>query len=128
MYKQLARSIREYKSVSIKAPVFVSLEVLIECIIPFVIAQLVNQIKAGCGFSTILQYGAVLLAMAGLSLFFGVLAGKYAATASCGFARNLRKDMFYKIQDYSFQNIDKFSTSSLVTRLTPTSPTCRWPT
>ena len=118
MYKQLARSIREYKSVSIKAPVFVSLEVLIECIIPFVIAQLVNQIKAGCGFSTILQYGAVLLAMAGLSLFFGVLAGKYAATASCGFARNLRKDMFYKIQDYSFQNIDKFSTSSLVTRLT----------
>ena len=118
MYKQLARSIREYKSVSIKAPVFVSLEVLMECIIPFVIAQLVNQIKAGCGFATILQYGAVLLVMAGLSLFFGVLAGKYAATASCGFARNLRKDMFYKIQDYSFQNIDKFSTSSLVTRLT----------
>ena len=118
MYKQLARSIREYKAVSIKAPIFVSLEVLMECIIPFVIAQLVNQIKAGCGFSTILQYGAVLLAMAGLSLFFGVLAGKYAATASCGFARNLRKDMFYKIQDYSFQNIDKFSTSSLVTRLT----------
>ena len=118
MYKQLARSIREYKGVSIKAPVFVSLEVLMECIIPFVIAQLVNQIKAGCSFTTILQYGAVLLAMAGLSLFFGVLAGKYAATASCGFARNLRKDMFYKIQDYSFQNIDKFSTSSLVTRLT----------
>ena len=118
MYKQLARSIREYKGVSIKAPVFVSLEVLMECIIPFVIAQLVNQIKAGCSFATILQYGAVLLAMAGLSLFFGVLAGKYAATASCGFARNLRKDMFYKIQDYSFQNIDKFSTSSLVTRLT----------
>ena len=118
MYKQLARSIREYKGVSIKAPVFVSLEVLMECIIPFVIAQLVNQIKEGCSFATILQYGAVLLAMAGLSLFFGVLAGKYAATASCGFARNLRKDMFYKIQDYSFQNIDKFSTSSLVTRLT----------
>ena len=118
MYKQLARSIREYKAVSIKAPIFVSLEVLMECIIPFVIAQLVNQIKAGCGFATILQYGAVLLAMAALSLFFGVLAGKYAATASCGFARNLRKDMFYKIQDYSFQNIDKFSTSSLVTRLT----------
>ena len=118
MYKQLARSIREYKAVSIKAPVFVSLEVLMECIIPFVIAQLVNQIKTGCGFATILQYGAVLLAMAALSLFFGVLAGKYAATASCGFARNLRKDMFYKIQDYSFQNIDKFSTSSLVTRLT----------
>ena len=118
MYKQLARSIREYKAVSIKAPIFVSLEVLMECIIPFVIAQLVNQIKAGFGFATILQYGAVLLAMAALSLFFGVLAGKYAATASCGFARNLRKDMFYKIQDYSFQNIDKFSTSSLVTRLT----------
>ena len=118
MYKQLARSIREYKGVSIKAPIFVSLEVLMECIIPFVIAQLVNQIKAGCSFGTVLQYGAVLLAMAALSLFFGVLAGKYAATASCGFARNLRKDMFYRIQDYSFQNIDKFSTSSLVTRLT----------
>lgn len=118
MYKQLARSIREYKGVSIKAPIFVSLEVLMECIIPFVIAQLVNQIKAGCSFGTILQYGAVLLAMAALSLFFGVLAGKYAATASCGFARNLRKDMFYRIQDYSFQNIDKFFTSSLVTRLT----------
>ena len=85
MYKQLARSIREYKAVSIKAPIFVSLEVLMECIIPFVIAQLVNQIKAGCSFATILQYGAVLLAMAALSLFFGVLAGKYAATASCGF-------------------------------------------
>lgn len=118
MYKQLARFTREYKGASIKAPIFVSLEVLMECIIPFVIAQLVNRIKAGCSFGTILQYGAVLLAMAALSLFFGVLAGKYAATASCGFARNLRKDMFYRIQDYSFQNIDKFSTSSLVTRLT----------
>ncbi len=118
MYKQLAGSIREFKAVSIKAPVFVSLEVLMECIIPFVIAQLVNQIKAGCDFATILRYGAALLVMAGLSLFFGVLAGRYAATASTGFARNLRRDMFYRIQDYSFENIDKFSTSSLVTRLT----------
>ena len=118
MYKQLARSIREYKGVSIKAPIFVSHTALIEINTLSVVARLRCVKQAGCSFGTVLQYGAVLLAMAALSLFFGVLAGKYAATASCGFARNLRKDMFYRIQDYSFQNIDKFSTSSLVTRLT----------
>lgn len=118
MYKQLAKSIRQYKKASIKAPCFVFLEVLMECIIPFIIAQLVNQIKAGCSFSTILQYGFALLILAGLSLTFGALAGIEAATASSGFARNLRKDIFYKIQDFSFENIDKFSSSSLVTRLT----------
>lgn len=89
-----------------------------ECIIPFVIAQLVNQIKAGCGMGVIVGFGAALIAMAGLSLLFGVLAGKACAKASCGFARNLRKDMFYQIQSYSFENIDRFSSSSLVTRLT----------
>ncbi len=91
---------------------------MLECIIPFIIAQLVNEIKAGCGLGVIAGYGAVLIVMAGLSLACGAAAGAYAATASCGFARNLRKDMYYQIQTYSFENIDKFSTSSLVTRLT----------
>ncbi len=118
MIKTLAKSIREFKKPSLLAPIFVSLEVVMECIIPFVIANLVNEIKNGCSMGELLRYGALLVAMAGLSLTFGAMAGSYCATASCGFARNLRKDMFYKIQDYSFENIDKFSVSSLVTRLT----------
>lgn len=118
MLKELSKSIREFKAVSIKAPVFVSLEVVLECIIPFIIAQLVNQIKAGCSFGVIAEYGLVLVVMAALSLACGAAAGSYAATAASGFARNLRKDMYYRIQTYSFENIDKFSTSSLVTRLT----------
>ncbi|WP_419505089.1 ABC transporter ATP-binding protein [Allofournierella sp.] len=118
MLKELAKSIREYKKPSLAAPVLVSGEVVMECIIPFITANLVNQIKAGCTVNVILGYGLVLVVMAGLSLLFGALAGSACATASCGFARNLRRDMFYKIQGYSFENIDKFSTSSLVTRLT----------
>ena len=118
MLKELSKSIREFKAASVKAPVFVSLEVVLECIIPFIIAQLVNEIKAGCGLGVIAGYGAVMIVTAGLSLACGAAAGAYAATASCGFARNLRKDMYYQIQTYSFENIDKFSTSSLVTRLT----------
>ena len=118
MLKVLAKSIREYKKPSLLAPVLVSGEVVMECIIPFLIANLVNQIKAGCSMDVILKYGLILVVMAALSLTFGALAGSACATASCGFARNLRKDMFYKIQDYSFENIDKFSVSSLVTRLT----------
>ena len=88
-----------------------------ECIIPFIIAELVNQIKGGCDMKTILNYGLVLVVMAILSLTFGALAGITCATASCGFAKNMRKDMFYSIQNFSFENIDRFSTSSLVTRL-----------
>ncbi len=118
MLKELAKSIREYKKPSIAAPLLVSGEVVLECIIPFVIANLVNEIKAGCSIGTIVRYGLVLVIMAALSLTFGALAGSACATASCGFAKNLRKDMFYRIQTYSFENIDKFSTSSLVTRLT----------
>ena len=118
MIKTLAKSIREYKKPSILAPVFVSGEVVMECIIPFIIANLVNEIKNGCSIEVLLRYGAILVVMAGLTLAFGALAGSACATASCGFARNLRKDMFYKIQGYSFENIDKFSVSSLVTRLT----------
>ena len=118
MIRVLMKSIREFKRASILAPVLVSLEVIMECIMPFVVAQLVNQIKAGCGMDVILRYGLALVLMALLSLGFGAGAGFFCAKASCGFARNLRKDMFYKIQTYSFENIDKFSTSSLVTRMT----------
>lgn len=118
MIKTLAKSIREYKKPSILAPVFVSGEVVMECIIPFIIANLVNEIKDGITMPRLLAYGGTLVVMAALSLAFGALAGSACATASCGFARNLRKDMFYKIQGYSFENIDRFSVSSLVTRLT----------
>ena len=118
MIKILAKSIRKYKKTSVATPILVSLEVVLECIIPFVIANLVNAIKAGCDLKTIGFYGLLLVLMAGLSLLFGSLAGVTCATASCGLARNLRKDMFYNIQNFSFENIDKFSTSSLVTRLT----------
>lgn len=118
MIKELAKCIREYKIASILTPIFVSLEVIMECIIPFIIAQLVNRIKSGCEFHTILSYGAVLLLMALMSLAFGALSASYCATASCGFAKNLRQDLFYKLQTYSFTNIDRFSTSSLITRLT----------
>ncbi len=118
MIKILYQSVREFKRSSAKAPVFVTLEVIMECIIPFITALLINEIKAGCEFSVILFYGAILIALAGFALYFGKKAGMECATAACGFAHNLRKDMFYKIQDFSFENIDKFSSSSLVTRLT----------
>lgn len=118
MLKVLSKCIREYKQASLKAPLMVSLEVVMECIIPFIIAQLVNRMKAGAGFREIAMYGLVLVVMATLSLIFGIAAGNACATASCGFAKNVRKDLFYKIQDFSFENIDRFSSSSLVTRLT----------
>ena len=118
MIKTLARSIREYKTLSILTPLLVTVEVIMECAIPFVIANLVNEMQAGCGMDVIVRYGVELIIMAVISLVFGVAAGNTCATASTGFAKNLRKDMFYKIQDYSFENIDKFSVSSLVTRMT----------
>ncbi len=118
MIKQLAKCIREYKKVSIATPILVSVEVAFECIIPFVIAKLVNEIKGGCELSVIFKYALLLVLMAVLSLAFGAAAGSTAATASSGLAKNLRKDMFYSIQDFSFENIDKFLTSSLVTRMT----------
>ena len=118
MIKTLARSIREFKKPAILTPILVTVEVILECIIPFVIANLVNEMQAGCGMDVIVNYGIQLVIMAVLSLVFGVAAGNTCATASTGFARNLRQDMFYRIQDYSFENIDKFSVSSLVTRMT----------
>ena len=118
MIKQLTGCIREYKKHTILTPVFMIGEVVCECIIPMITAQLINAINAGCEMSEIVKDGIALVFMAFLSLFFGALAGKTAATASAGFAKNLRHDIFYKIQDFSFSNIDRFSTSSLVTRLT----------
>lgn len=118
MYKKLAQSIKEYKKPSIVTPILVTGEVLLECIIPFITASLVNQIKAGCGLDVISKYSIVLVIMAFFSLAFGTLAGKTCATASCGLAKNLRKDMFDNIQTFSFENIDRFSAASLVTRLT----------
>ena len=118
MVKTLARSIREFKKPAILTPFLVTVEVILECIIPLIIANLVNQMQAGCSMDVIVNYGIQLLVLAVLSLIFGVAAGNTCATASTGFARNLRRDMFYCIQDYSFENIDKFSVSSLVTRMT----------
>ena len=118
MIKVLSRSIREFKKASILTPLLVTVEVILECAIPFVIANLVNQMQAGCSMDVIVRYGAILVAMSITSLVFGAAAGATCAAASTGFARNLRKDMFYNIQNYSFENIDKFSVSSLVTRMT----------
>ena len=118
MIKTLSKSIREFKKPAILTPILVVGEVILECIIPFVIANLVNEMQAGCGMDVIVQYGLQLIIMAVLSLILGVAASNTCATASTGFARNLRQDMFYHIQDYSFENIDKFSVSSLVTRMT----------
>ena len=118
MIKVLARSIREFKKASILTPLLVTVEVILECAIPFVIANLVNQMQAGCSMDVIVRYGIVLIARSIVSLIFGGAAGATCAAASTGFARNLRRDMFYNIQNYSFENIDKFSVSSLVTRMT----------
>jgi len=118
VFRKLAESIREYKKTTILTPVYIVFEVIIECLIPFIIAALVNKIKAGCEFREIALYGGILFVMACVSLTFGALAGSTCATASCGFAKNLRHDLYYRIQDFSFENIDKFSSSSLVTRLT----------
>lgn len=118
MIKTLAKSIREYKTPSIVTPILVTVEVVLECIIPFITARLITEIKNGCDLMTIINYGLILILMAALSLTFGTAAGFTCATASCGMAKNLRKDMFSAIQKYSFANIDKFMTSSLVTRMT----------
>ena len=118
MWKVLSKSIREFKKTSLLAPIYVSVEVVMECLIPFITADLVNKIKDGCTVDLILKYGLLLFLMSAISLIFGALSGSACAVASAGLGRNLRKDMFYRIQTYSFENIDRFSTSSLVTRLT----------
>ena len=118
MVKKLLKSVREYKKASILAPIIISFEVILECIMPFITAKLVTEIQNGCEMKTIVKYGLILIALAFASLSCGALAGHFAAIASCGFAKNLRHDLFYSIQNFSFSNVDKFSSSSLVTRLT----------
>ncbi|MBP3646532.1 MAG: ABC transporter ATP-binding protein [Clostridia bacterium] len=118
MFKRLIKSVREYKADSIKAPLFVSLEVVMECIIPLLMAELIDNGIDGGSMPVILKTGLILLLTSFASLAFGVLSGKHAASASAGFAKNLRRDMFLRVQDFSFSNIDRFSTGGLVTRLT----------
>lgn len=118
MLKRLAQCVREYKIQSILSPLFIALEVVIEVYIPFLTAQLIDSIEAGCDMQEISKYGIRLIIMAVLSLTCGALAGLFCSIASCGFAKNIRHDLYYAVQSFSFSNIDKFSTSSLVTRLT----------
>ena len=118
MIKTLAKSIREYRGAAIATPLLVSGEVLFESLIPFGTASLIDQVKAGAPLPTLLAYGGVLAAMALISLAFGAAAGITCAKASVGLSRNLRKDMFHAIQGFDFATIDRFSNSSLVTRLT----------
>ncbi len=122
MIKRLLSCVREYKKDSILAPIFVTMEVLLEVLIPFLMAKMVdfgiNGNNGAGDFPYIVKMGVILIVLCALSLWFGVLAGKSAAIASAGFAKNLRKDMFHNVQNFSFSNIDKFSTSSIVTRLT----------
>ena len=118
MLKQLAKCIREYKLTSILAPISITMEVVMETIIPFIMAKLIdNGINKG-DMSYVAWCCVILVGCCGLSMTFGSLSARWAAVASAGFAKNMRHDMYYKIQEYSFKSIDKFSTSSLVTRLT----------
>ena len=118
MNKTLLKSVREYKKQSILAPLLVILEVLMEVLIPLEMAKIIDVGIANGDMSYILQRGLILVVMAMLALFFGVQAGNMAAIAGAGYAKNLRHDIFYKVQDFSFKNIDHFSTSGLVTRMT----------
>lgn len=118
MIKKLAKSIKEYKKESILTPIFVSLEVVMEVIIPLLMANLIDKGMYAGNMNEVLKIGLELVGSAMLSLIFGVLSGSVAAKASAGFAKNLRKDLYYKVQDFSFSNIDKFSTASIITRLT----------
>lgn len=118
MIKKLAKSIREYKKPAILTPICMVMEVFMEIAIPYLLATLIDQGIEQSNLQVILKIGALLVAAAFISLFFGVQSGKFSATAGAGFAKNLRQDMYEKVQQFSFYNIDKFSTSSIVTRLT----------
>ena len=118
--KTLLKSVRQYKKPSIITPIFMAVEAFCECLIPFFMSQMILEeaLSSDGALLHIAKYGVVLLLLAAISLTSGALAGKFAAQASCGFATNLRHDLFYKVQKFSFANVDKFSSSSLVTRLT----------
>lgn len=118
MIKRLLKSVREFKKDALLTPLFVVLEVVMEVVIPLVMAMLIDKGIDGQDMAAIWKYGIILVLCAMLALVFGAAAGTYAARASTGFARNLRHDMYYNVQNFSFSNIDKFSTGSIVTRLT----------
>lgn len=118
MVKKLMKSIREYKTSTILTPIFVALEVVLEVVIPFLMKDLIDKGIDVSNFENVLIYGALLLVCALFSLTFGALSGVFSAISSSGFGKNLRKDLFYKVQNFSFYNIDKFSTSSIITRMT----------
>ena len=118
MIKKLLKSVREYKKDSLITPMFVALEAILDVLIPFFMAKIIDDGIAKGDMNYVYKMGFILVIAAMFALCFGALSGKYAAKASAGFAKNLRKDMFYNIQNFSFSNIDKFSTPSLVTRLT----------
>ncbi|WP_432628769.1 ABC transporter ATP-binding protein [Brotaphodocola sp.] len=114
----LLKQIRQYKKDTVLTPLFAALEVIMEVLLPFITSRIIDEGLNGENLSAVYRYGALMVVMAMLSLLFGALAGKYAASASSGFACNLRESMYEKIQTFSFSNIDKFSTASLVTRMT----------
>ena len=117
MIKTLLKSVREYKTASIQTPIFVAVEVILECFIPLVMADLIDDMT-GETMSPVIKYGIALILMAACSFVFGQLSARTAAAASAGLAKNLRQDLFFKIQDFAFSDVDHFSTSSLVTRMT----------
>lgn len=119
MIKTLMKSIREYKKASLLTPLFISLEVVMECLIPLVMSYILKRAQEEAPDTTlILLLSASIIVLGAFSLLFGVLSGKYGALAAAGFAKNLRKDLYYKSLEFSFENIDKFSSASLVTRMT----------
>ena len=128
MIKTLAGQIKEFKKASILTPVFMILEVLFEMMIPLLMASIIdNGVEKG-DIGHICKVGIAMAVLALCGLWAGVMGGKYGARASTGFARNLRRAMYENIQNFSFSNIDKFSTAGLITRLTTMSPTCKWRT
>jgi ATP-binding cassette subfamily B protein len=118
MLKQLSKSIKNYKKETILAPIFVTLEVILDVLIPFLMAYLIDNGINKSDLKTIYLISGILVLCAILAVIFGALSGRYASIASSGFAKNLRQDMYYKVEEYSFANIDKFSTASIITRLT----------
>ena len=118
MIKKLLHSIKEYKKDTILAPVYVTIESILEIIIPTLMAVLIDQGISQKNMSNVVRIGLILVACASVTVFFGILAGRSAAIASSGFAKNLRRDMFHNVQKFSFSNIDRFSTASIITRLT----------
>lgn len=118
MIKKLASHIKQYKKDVIITPVFVTLEALLEVLIPFMMSKLIDDGINKGNMNVVWKLGIILVVFAMLSLVAGTFAGNYAAIASSGYAKNLRKDMYYSVQGFSFSNIDRFSTASLITRLT----------